>query len=169
MPYTKKNNDRRRIDITGKRFGRLIAVAHIPPDGRRAGLWRCYCDCGKLHVTEGASLRHGKTRSCGCLLKESSSKLMRAMKGRTFKRAPYPMKDAHFDMTGRRFGRLTAVEYAGSNEQGALWKCVCTCGTTTVKRGASLRNGGTRSCGCLRRESAVATLRKKRSSNQKEA
>ena len=58
------------------------------------------------------------------------------------------------DLTGQRFGRLTVVERTGTSKNGnALWACRCDCGNVAVVRGASLKNGITRSCGCLIAES----------------
>lgn len=59
------------------------------------------------------------------------------------------------DMTGRRFGRVTVLEFAGVTEQSrnARWKCRCDCGTVFVTTGDALRRGSCRSCGCLRSES----------------
>ena len=56
------------------------------------------------------------------------------------------------DLIGQKFGRLTVVEFAGVKKNGARWKCVCDCGLTVIATGANLRNGNTKSCGCLRRE-----------------
>ncbi len=33
-------------------------------------MWECQCDCGEKAIVEGASLKNGLTRSCGCLNKE---------------------------------------------------------------------------------------------------
>lgn len=52
------------------------------------------------------------------------------------------------DLAGRRFGRLTPIEYVGSKK----WKCICDCGNTTIVMTNNLRNGGTKSCGCLKKE-----------------
>lgn len=55
------------------------------------------------------------------------------------------------DLTGQRFGRLTVLEYAGSNKSGnALWLCHCDCGNKIIANNKLLRNGNTKSCGCLR-------------------
>lgn len=54
------------------------------------------------------------------------------------------------DMTGQRIGKLTVVEYAGSDKNKAIWKCACDCGSTTVVTGNALRTGKVKSCGCLR-------------------
>ena len=54
------------------------------------------------------------------------------------------------DISGKRFGRLTAVRPAGSTHAGVLWECVCDCGNRVVERGADLRNGSVKSCECAR-------------------
>ncbi len=59
-------------------------------------------------------------------------------------------------MTGQ-FGRLTVLEHAGTHVakgggKSSLWKCQCSCGNTAVVRGAQLRNGKVRSCGCIKQE-----------------
>jgi hypothetical protein len=55
------------------------------------------------------------------------------------------------DITGQVFGRLTVIEEAGKDKNKCvLWLCQCICGNDVTVRGASLRNGHTSSCGCLR-------------------
>lgn len=49
------------------------------------------------------------------------------------------------DISGQQFGRLTAIEYVGKKE----WRCECTCGNESVVRGALLRGGRVKSCGCF--------------------
>jgi len=60
------------------------------------------------------------------------------------------------DLTGSNFGRLTVVEQAESKiisgQRVYMWRCKCTCGNDIVVLGASLRRGGTRSCGCFQSE-----------------
>ncbi len=55
-----------RIDITGERFGFLVAVKPIRNDGQ-SYRWACTCDCGNSTETTISSLRSGNTKSCGCL------------------------------------------------------------------------------------------------------
>jgi DNA-binding CsgD family transcriptional regulator len=65
------------------------------------------------------------------------------------------------DITGQTFGRLTAIEPAGQNaSRGVMWRCQCDCGSEAVVAGSSLRNGHTRSCGCLHDELAVVKMAK---------
>lgn len=56
------------------------------------------------------------------------------------------------DLVGQRFGRLTVIERAENNNGTAQWLCKCDCGNTKIVRGTYLRNGNTRSCGCLQQE-----------------
>ena len=57
------------------------------------------------------------------------------------------------DITGMRFGNLTAIEFAGrktrpSGNKYVCWKCKCDCGNITIVDGEELRKGRTKSCGC---------------------
>lgn len=54
------------------------------------------------------------------------------------------------DITGQRFGLLTAVRPASLTTKGRVqWLCKCDCGKERTVRGDYLKNGHTRSCGCL--------------------
>lgn len=65
------------------------------------------------------------------------------------------------DLTGRTFGRLTVIgRYPSNTSFGEpRWRCCCDCGEATIVGGADLRNGNTKSCGCLRREVAAERAR----------
>jgi len=52
-------------DITGQRFGRLVAVK-VAGRIRRKFAWECACDCGNTIRVVGTNLRSGNTKSCGC-------------------------------------------------------------------------------------------------------
>lgn len=61
------------------------------------------------------------------------------------------------DLTGMRFGRWTVESraedhIAPSGYKTAMWNCICDCGIRKVVRGKSLRNGISKSCGCLQKE-----------------
>lgn len=54
------------------------------------------------------------------------------------------------DLTGDKFGILTVVEICGKNRHNQYyWKCKCDCGNDVVVLGHNLRNGTTKSCGCV--------------------
>ena len=57
------------------------------------------------------------------------------------------------DLTGRQFGRLTALEPLPPHGKNTalMWACKCECGGTAIVRGTDLVNGHTMSCGCYRK------------------
>ena len=71
-----------------------------------------------------------------------------------------PLGPNTHDLTGRQFGRLTVLNYAGKTPWGgAKWLCQCNCSDKTIKVvmaksliESKLPRGGTRSCGCMFRE-----------------
>lgn len=62
-----------RKDLTGKRFGKLVAIA--PTDMRKYGhiVWKCICDCGNIKLVRSIYLTNGDTQSCGCLKKDADA------------------------------------------------------------------------------------------------
>lgn len=55
------------------------------------------------------------------------------------------------DLTEQRFGRLVAL-YSKSFNGRLKWLCQCDCGNQVWVNTGGLRNGGTKSCGCLNKE-----------------
>ncbi len=55
---------RKKLNLTGQRFGRLTVIEPAPNMGKRTA-WRCRCDCGRETVVTTGRLRSGKTASCG--------------------------------------------------------------------------------------------------------
>lgn len=56
-------------DITGQRFGKLVAIRRAGSkrtSAGRVGCWLCKCDCGNEALAYLKSLTNGNTRSCGC-------------------------------------------------------------------------------------------------------
>lgn len=58
------------IDLTGRRFGRLVVVRRSEGGATRHARWVCACDCGRETCSLGQSLRSGESLSCGCLRSE---------------------------------------------------------------------------------------------------
>ena len=58
------------IDLTGKKFGRLIVLKCVKHESPGDYLWECKCDCGTIKSFRGMNLRSGDSKSCGCLLAE---------------------------------------------------------------------------------------------------
>lgn len=56
------------------------------------------------------------------------------------------------DITGQKFGRLTAIRFSHINHYNEdCWFCICDCGRELIRNGRSMRRGHTTSCGCSRR------------------
>lgn len=124
-------------DIIGKKFGRLTVISFNNKVGEYQ-YYLCRCDCGNEKVVNIHNLKTGGTKSCGCLLKESSAK---TCKSRTV------------DFTGQRFGRLLVIEMAPQiKKKQVLWKCKCDCGNEVIVNRRELKAGHTKSCGCLHKE-----------------
>lgn len=58
------------------------------------------------------------------------------------------MKTSYKDISGQRFGDLTALKYLRIKGNHALWYCVCKCGKNCEIYGYRLRNGQRKHCGC---------------------
>lgn len=114
-------------DLTNKKFNLLIPLYYI-----KGGKWHCLCDCGNECDVDTRNLNSGHTQSCGCL---------------QIKKA----KENVIDMLNFENDGLKVLERVGSNKkQTATWKCLCKkCGNIFTTKGTSIRDGRTRSCGCV--------------------
>ena len=118
-------------DLTGQRFGKLVVIKRdiTAPPGRSK--WICRCDCGNVVSVHRNHLIRGETTSCGCA------------------RIGVNMRD----VTGKKFGRLTAIERTDRKSGNTyIYKCRCDCGKICYVSGANLRSGATTSCGCYSSE-----------------
>ena len=117
-------------NFEGITFNYLTGLFRIKHPGKNTyWLWRC--KCGNLVIRELSNVKANKTiASCGCFIKQ--------------KQREEQLKD----ISGQKFSRLTALEYIGNRK----WKCLCDCGSISYVYGPSLRNGQTKSCGCIQKE-----------------
>lgn len=56
----------KRIDLTGKKFGRLTVISFSHMNGKHS-YWNCQCDCGNECKVRIDCLKTGLVKSCGCL------------------------------------------------------------------------------------------------------
>lgn len=114
----------------GTRTGRLTVEA--PTDKRKNGymVWRCRCDCGGEILLDTRALQRGAIQDCGC---------------------HSALAPGQRDITGMRFGKLTAVR--PTEERGCrgsiVWLCRCDCGKEVLAELGQLTAGYRKSCGCL--------------------
>ena len=117
-------------DITGQRFGQLIALKRGESQGYLSR-WQVRCDCGTEKLVYLTHLRGGKTISCGCASKK-----------------PTPRND----LTGQQFGDWKVLSADGHIGSKIAWFCQCSCGETQRVVGGALARGRSKSCGCKKAE-----------------
>lgn len=65
------------LQLTGRRFGKLVVIRATTKRKRRYIQWECTCDCGASKTVISSELLHGHTKSCGCLCREETGKRFR--------------------------------------------------------------------------------------------
>lgn len=124
----------RPLPAPGARNGSLVALRQIDPDrpSKYDAPWEVVCErCGEHLTMNARSWRRNKIGMC-CQCKNHA-------------------------LLGRRFGRLTVVEYAGKAAHGdMMWRCRCDCGGENTVAASMLNRGKVKSCGCLRRRMDLA-------------
>lgn len=61
-----------------------------------------------------------------------------------------PVNSKKLDLTGQVFGELIALRLGEKQGKENTWVCRCSCGNETTVKISNLRNGHTKSCGCLK-------------------
>lgn len=127
----------KRTNLIGMHFGRLTVIAKSDKKTKNGqSKWICQCDCENKTIIEvtGSNLKMGRTRSCGCLQREQAKQLN------------------YQNLTGQRFGKLVVIKDLGSDiKPGShVWLCKCDCGNTVEVITDLLKNGSTKSCGCIK-------------------
>lgn len=115
-------------DISGQRFGKLVAVEKTDIKKNTTFVWKCICDCGNEHMVPVNSLTTGTTKSCGCLKWKGNPK----------------------DITGKKFNKLTALKSTGKKgyNKDFIWLCKCDCGNEAEIPIGQLQSDSAYSCGC---------------------
>ena len=124
------------IDLSGKRFGKLVVLERdFDTTGKcNAVRWKCKCDCGNVVSVIGANLKRGDAKSCGCA--------------------------RYNDLTGKTFGRWTVLEKSEKIGRIQTYLCKCQCGNTAKVPHSNLTRGKSTSCGCFQKELASKRFKK---------
>lgn len=157
-------------DMTGWRMwehgmpdSRLVVIKqvedYIDSRGTHRAQWLCECNCvsHKQIIVTSDNLRRGHTLSCGCIKKERITELQFIdMTGWVMKEHGVP--DSKVTVI-----RRVDNEVMKNGKHYARYLCKCSCENETefIARGSSLRDGNTKSCGCLARE--LTSIRNKKS------
>lgn len=122
-------------DCTGQRFGMLLVLGKggkIPDRNSYRQLWQAQCDCGTIvELPRGYFECNGQV-SCGCKRRRGLVDNNRRPK----------------DITGKRFGNLTAIELTGKKHNSKpTWFLRCDCGGIREMSLTQLGQGNKLNCG----------------------
>ncbi len=62
-----------RARLIDQQFGQLLVIADAGNDKGQKSIWLCQCTCGEQIIVANSSLKSGRTRSCGCFRRKSTS------------------------------------------------------------------------------------------------
>jgi hypothetical protein len=116
----------------GDVFNRLTAVRKVASTKARKVQWEFVCSCGTVKTMVASRIAAGDIKSCGYLVVEAGKRNL----GRCI------------DITGERFGMLTASAYVEPSTRGARWRFAWDCGSSVVSTAKDIRYGGRTDCGC---------------------
>ena len=116
--------------MVGQKINKWTIIEYI--SNNKTSKFLCQCECGIIKVNVYNLINH-KTKDCGCGRKKALSETKSK------------------DLTGKRFGKLVAIEklpYSNKFKR-ILYKCKCDCGNEVIVPSQSLVTHHTVSCGCL--------------------
>lgn len=126
----------RKIDMTGQQFGYWTVLSYDENSKGGTAKWICKCVCGTEKSIAGPTLRKGTSTNCGCI---------KAAKSRE-------NNGKFINEIGNRYGKLVVIakaEQESVENHRAYWLCQCDCGNTKIVSSKCLRDGKTKSCGCV--------------------
>jgi hypothetical protein len=126
----------KKLNLIGVRFGYGIVLSEAEnqrKDSKRSDRWwKLKCDCGKEYYATTHLLRVGDKKSCGCLYSP--------------------------DLIGQKFGRGTVISDGGIWKKRRSWILQCECGNQYRVTTSHLKNGSTKSCGCIMHKPAWGSI-----------
>lgn len=117
--------------IIGNKYNHLTTIEFAEMKNSRS-FYKFVCDCGNEIIHSSKEVKKGAKKSCGtCEYKFG-------------------------DISGQRFGRLTALAFNGIVNGKSTWLFGCDCGNEINTRANSVKTGNTKSCGCWEKEVLLA-------------
>lgn len=107
------------IDVSGQRFGALIAMYPTKKRYQSSIVWHFKCDCGNEKDLPINSVKAGRVKSCGCRINQKA-----------------PKKRDQRTNIGDRYGNLTVIELLGQSDKDRHYqsRVRCDCGREYVTR-----------------------------------
>ena len=98
-----------KLDLTGKRFGKLIALYPIKPENYfQHTKWHCQCDCGNTVDVDLGNLQQGFTKSCGCVNSKQEEQIIKIL---TINHIPFVYQYRFNDLKMKSFDFFVNNEY----------------------------------------------------------
>lgn len=116
-------------NLLGKTFNSLTVIEFSGKNKRGKYQWLCKCDCGNERIVTSSDLKTGHIKSCGCYKSLHN--------------------EGYMDLIGQKFNKLKVIERVEDKNHKRMWLCECECGNRIIVCTGDLRNGHTKSCGCL--------------------
>jgi hypothetical protein len=138
------------IDLSGKRFNRLLVINKAKRLSPKEGIrWNCLCDCGNYTIVRSDGLKQNRTKSCGCFERELNSlasiEVIISKMPSNSKLTPICRLSETLDKKHKDYSKIY---------------CQCECGKFTCVESRSLISGGTVSCGCHARKILLSRITK---------
>lgn len=120
----------KKLDVTGQRFGALVAIKPTELRHRQSVNWLFKCDCGKEVIYPVNSVKAGREKSCGCQINRNK---------------PKPRESKL--KIGDQFADLTVIRIVGKDKDRHFTAEVkCKCGEIFLTRDTLLRCGRVLRC-----------------------
>lgn len=132
--YNNRNKPRY-LDLEGQFFGELKVMKATEERKEGTVIWLCQCSCGNEVKVSRRQLMRGYRLDCGHI------------------------KSARLNIRQQLFGKLKAIQPMAELGNQTKWLCQCDCGSQTVVYYYNLRNGHTKSCGCLKAVSPLTIVK----------
>lgn len=120
-----------RKDITNHQFGNLKVLARAGHKGTKVA-FLCVCKCGDKDLYTRDQLISPKKRIDRC------------------HRCRYLKSYLH--LIGKKFNRLTVINFSHTSKKHCYWKCLCECGSSVLVNTNVILKERSRSCGCYQKE-----------------
>lgn len=124
---------KRKIDLTGRRFGKLVVLEDSGERNHEAIMWLCKCDCGTIKKVNGTALKSEKIVSCGCIKSRGEEKISNILKEnniqftkqKTFDNFLFPdtKKHGYFDfyVDNKYLIEYDGIQHFNFRENGKTW------------------------------------------------
>jgi hypothetical protein len=133
-------------DFIGKQSNQLTIVQFTEKNKHRQKMCLVSCSCGASKIIRFSLFKSGTQKHCGAAIHRME---LNKKKGSVFK-------------SGDKYNCLTFLRFEKQNKHNSpMWLCLCDCGKEKIILASSVKNGHTKSCGCLPNAITINTEKSK--------